>query len=322
VNLGYCFRRVVVVLEGVQDVEKGKACWEFFKCDEKECPVYKSKELNCWLIPGTHCRNEIQGKFLEKMEMCLECEPFRANIDVNSIEETLNVTSQQFTEFRNMVEERDRELEGISMELAVSLSEVFEALREISSGNPEVRMSETSKLELIVKLKHIVNLTAENVGEIVNLSHEFAIGLAEHFDVLNRVSKGDLAARVFGITQLEILEALKKVTNQMIGTIAGEITERRRAEEYLRHYAARLERSNQKLEEFAHAISHDLQEPLRALTSYMRMLRRGYESQLDDDANRYISFAIDGANRMYDLIDRLLQDSKVDIRDKPLEPTD
>jgi hypothetical protein len=211
-------------------VEKGKACWEFFKCSENECPVYKSKELNCWLVSGTHCRNEIQGKFLEKMEMCLECEPFRANVDVNSIEETLKVTSQQFTQFRKMVEERDRELEGISMELAVSLSEVFEALREISSGNPEARMPEASKLELIAKLKHMVNLTAENVGEIVNLSHEFAIGLAEHFDVLNRVSKGDLAARVFGSTQLEILEALKKVTNQMIGTIAGEITERRRAE--------------------------------------------------------------------------------------------
>jgi hypothetical protein len=58
--------------------EKKKVkCWEFFECKEEECPVYTSKEEMCWLISGTHCRNQIQGKFLEKMEMCLECEPFK-----------------------------------------------------------------------------------------------------------------------------------------------------------------------------------------------------------------------------------------------------
>ena len=173
-------------------------CWEFFQCEEKECPVFKSKELNCWLIPGTHCRNEIQGKFLEKVEMCLECEPFKANMDADSMEETLKVLDEQLTEFRHMVDERDRELESTSMELALGLSEVFEALKKISSGDPEVRIPEASPLALMTKLKHMVNRTAENLGEIVGLSHEFAIGLAEHFDVLNRVSHGDLLARVSG----------------------------------------------------------------------------------------------------------------------------
>ena len=119
-------------------------CWEVFECNEQECPVYKSKELNCWLIPGTHCRNEIQGKFLEKLEMCLECEPFKANMDMDAMEETLRAVDRQFTEFRRMVDERDRELEDISMELALGLSEVFEALKEISTGDPEVRIPETS----------------------------------------------------------------------------------------------------------------------------------------------------------------------------------
>jgi len=209
-------------------------CWDFFKCNEKECPVYKSKVLNCWLIPGTHCHDEIQGKFLEKMEMCLKCEPFKANIDVHSMEETLWVVNRQFTQFRRMVDERDRELEDISMELALGLSEVFEALKEISTGDPEVRIPETSQLELITKLKHMVNLTAEEIAEIVGFSHEFAMGLAEHFDVLHRVSKGDLAARVSGISQLELLEALKRVTNQMIESVSKEITERKLAEEELR----------------------------------------------------------------------------------------
>jgi len=209
-------------------------CWEVFECNDESCPVYQLKELKCWLISGTHCRNEIQGKFLEKMEMCLECEPFKENIDLDSLEPTLRVVNRQFTEFREMVEERDRELEGISMELALGLSEVFVALKEISSGNPEVRIPETSKLELISKLKHMVNLTAKNLAEIVDLSHEFAIGLAEHFNVLLGVSTGDLTARVSGASEVELLESLKQVTNQMIESVSSEITERKQAEEALR----------------------------------------------------------------------------------------
>ncbi len=223
-------------------VKEKVKCWQFFQCDEKDCPVFKSKELNCWLIPGTHCGNEIQGKFLEKVEMCLECEPFKANMDVRSMEETLKVLDEQLTEFRHMVDERDRELESTSMELALGLSEVFEALKRISSGDPEVRIPEASQLEFIAKLKYMVNRIAENVGEIVGLSHEFAIGLAEHFDVLHRVSKGKLTARVSGISQVDLLESLKKVTNEMIESVSREISERKRAEKALRKAHSQLEK--------------------------------------------------------------------------------
>jgi PAS domain S-box-containing protein len=204
-------------------VKRKVKCWEFFECKKTECPVYKSKELRCWLISGTHCRDDIQGRFLEKIEMCLECEPFKENVDLTSLEDTLSVVNEQFTEFRRMVEERDRELEGISLELALGLSEVFEALKKISSGDPSVKIPETS-------LKHMVNLTGENLAEMVDLSHEFAIGLAEHFDALHRLSQGDLTARVSGSSQVELLERLKKVTNQMILSVSTEITDRKHAE--------------------------------------------------------------------------------------------
>ena len=201
-------------------------CWVAFKCSEKKCPAYSSKDLKCWLLSGTRCRNEIQGKFLEKMEMCLVCEVFKVNMNTSAMRETIKIIDEQFKEFRQIVDDRDRELEGMSMELALGLSEVFEGLKKISSGDPEVKMPEISEVELITKLKHIVNMTAMNIGEIVDQSHEFAIGLAEHFDVLHRVSKGDLNARVSGDSQVELLESLKKVTNEMI-------TKRKKAEDEL-----------------------------------------------------------------------------------------
>ena len=217
-------------------------CWEFFKCQQIDCPVYKAKEEKCWLVSGTCCRNENQGKFLEKIELCLDCEPFKRNVDLESLEETLESVNEQFSEFRALVDERDRELEETSMELALGLSEVFEALKNIASGNPAVRLSAGSQLPLLEKLKELVNETASNIGEIVDLSHEFAMGLAEHFDALHRVSTGDLDARVKGTSQVELLERLKEVTNGMIQSVSREISNRKLAEEELQKAHDHLER--------------------------------------------------------------------------------
>ncbi len=196
--------------------------------------MFQSKIKNCWLISGTLCRDSIQGKFLEKMEMCLSCEAFQENHDLSTLKATLDTVNKQFTEFRRIIDDRDNELELMSMELAISLSEVFEALKRISSGDPSVRLFEESSIELISKLKHLVNLTAEEIGEIVDQSHEFAIVLAEHFDVLHKVSKGDLDARVAGKSQIELLESLQKVTNEMIESIQGEIAKRKQADSELK----------------------------------------------------------------------------------------
>jgi PAS domain S-box-containing protein len=220
---------------------KKARCWEVFHCNAKKCPAYKSNSLSCWLFPGTHCRNEVQGKVFEKIEMCLHCKVFKKNTDVASMKATLKMVDKQFKEFNRAIRERDSELESMSMELALSLSEVFEALKKISSGDPTVRIDETSAFELTRKLKHMVNLTSREITAIVNQSHEFAIVLAEHFDVLHRVSVGDMHARVEGKSKVELLASLKKVTNEMIQSISKEIRRREKAETALRKAHDKLE---------------------------------------------------------------------------------
>jgi PAS domain S-box-containing protein/putative nucleotidyltransferase with HDIG domain len=213
-------------------------CWELLKCNKTECPAYESKDLRCWLFSGTYCRDEIQGKTLEKMEICLGCDVFKANIDIPAMNVTCQVLNKQVSEFRLIVDERDREMENICMYLSIGLSEVFEALKKIASGDPSVRILESSEIELISKLKHLVNLTAEDIGGIVDQSHEFAIGLAEHFDVLHKVTRGDLNARVSGSSGVELMESLKDITNQMVESISREINERKEAEESIRKLEA------------------------------------------------------------------------------------
>jgi PAS domain S-box-containing protein len=212
--------------------------------------------------------------------MCITCEPFQKNMDADSWAETLKVVEEQFSSFRRMVEQRDKELEGISMELALGLSEVFEALKRISSGDPWVKIPETSKLELIKKLKQSVNLTAKNLGEIVDLSHEFAIGLAEHFAVLHRVSNGDLSARVSEGSDVELLEALNKVMNEMIESVSREMTKRKLTEEALQRAHDQLEiRVEQRTVELQREIAERklAEEALRESEEMYRSFVQGFQ---------------------------------------------
>lgn len=93
--------------------------------------------------------------------------------------------------------------------------------------------------------------------------------------------------------------------------VARDITELKRAQADLEHAAAELSRSNSDLEKFAYIASHDLQEPLRMITSYLQLLKRRYKGQLDEQADQFIGFAVDGAARLQSLVRGLLTFARI-----------
>ncbi|WP_226480299.1 PAS domain-containing sensor histidine kinase [Natrinema amylolyticum] len=124
----------------------------------------------------------------------------------------------------------------------------------------------------------------------------------------------DTDRREFADHDIDFLES--------VATILATAIERQRYERRLNETVADLEASNERLEQFAYAASHDLQEPLRMVSSYLQLIESRYADDLDADGREFIDYAVDGAERMREMIDGLLEYSRIDSQGDPFEPVD
>lgn len=156
------------------------------------------------------------------------------------------------------------------------------------------------------------------------MSRSIAAPLKRLKDGIEIIATGNLDYRI-DVTGNDELSDLARAGNEMAEKLGGSYISIQTLEEEIelrKSTEADLERSNKELEQFAYVASHDLQEPLRMVSSYTQLLAQRYENQLDEKANLFIHYAVDGAVRMQSLINDLLMFSRIGTRGKPLEPVD
>lgn len=125
-----------------------------------------------------------------------------------------------------------------------------------------------------------------------------------------------------GITASVRATALERINVELERRVADRTADLRHVNDRLLQQTRELERSNLELQQFAYVASHDLQEPLRMVSSYVQLLERRYKDRLDDDASDFIRYAVDGANRMKRLIVDLLAYSRTGTRPHAVEAQD
>ena len=160
------------------------------------------------------------------------------------------------------------------------------------------------------------------IGGLLLLLAMLALYQLEPAKGVNDPSQAALVLSAFGIVAgfgVGVYDALAKTQALEVERRNREL---RRVKERLEETNRELEASNERLEQFAYAASHDLQEPLRMVTSYLTLVEDRYGDELDEDGQEFIDYAVDGAERMRQMIDGLLAYSRVETQGEPFEPVD
>ena len=163
------------------------------------------------------------------------------------------------------------------------------------------------------KIGQLNTLSPERIMEEMAASLE---GQKRHFNFRHRLANGE-------IRDVEVYSGPIRVDGRpLLYSIVHDVTERKRIEGEFLKRTNELARSNADLQQFAYVASHDLQEPLRMVISYLTLLEKRYRDQLDPDGREFIRYAVEGGKRMKELVDDLLAYSRVDTAGAVFELVD
>ncbi len=172
------------------------------------------------------------------------------------------------------------------------------------------------------RLTGLKNVIGKKVAEVIPGTKE---SYPEVFEIYGRVALTGMPEK-FEI-DFKPLDAWFSISvysteREYFAAVFDNITERKRAEEELNKRTEELARSNAELEQFVYIASHYLQEPLRTVSNFSQLLAKRYKGELDAKADQFIGFIVDGTTRMQEMIDDLLEYSRVSTNTKPFEPID
>ncbi|SCE70466.1 multi-sensor signal transduction histidine kinase [Micromonospora marina] len=211
-----------------------------------------------------------------------------------------------------ITDETRQQFDGIRTSVDTLQDEILSVRQEAAD-----RVNSTSNTLVVLLIIAALVVTTAGVVMLLSLDRILIRPLADLVSQVREVADGDYRHHIEGSGPPEFRRLAEDI-DQMRMKIARDLDEVREAREriewvnsQLQKQAEELTRSNRDLEQFAYVASHDLQEPLRKVASFCQLLQRRYAGQLDERADQYIAFAVDGAQRMQRLINDLLAFSRI-----------
>ena len=270
-----------------------------------------------------------------KITVLIVCE------DITELKELENILRETQDTLELKVQERTKELSKCNIRLESDIGEIKRIERALRESEEKFRALAENSPDVISRLDKELRYKYVNHGSnTLGLSSENLIGKKiEDITPLNGITKiwMESARKVFKTGEIQEMEyefpsihGLKFFHSYMVPeydggeiesllVISHDVTQRKQLEEELKETVKELMHSNEELRQFAYVASHDLQEPLRTITSFTQLIERRYKNKLDSDADEFIEYIVDAAKRMQTLINDLLNYSRVTTRKKEFE---